>query len=159
MPVTVAIEPATSAHAREMAPALRAPDAAEVKASGGYDALAAIESSIASSRGRAWAVRFNGEMACCFGVVEAGELLDPVGVVWLLGTDALTRHPRAFVRTCREVLPYLQSGYRVLVNMVDDRYVAAHRWAAALGFEVHSPRPFGISGLPFRPIVRRSNHV
>ncbi len=156
----VTIVPATLEHAREMAPRLRAADAAEVLAAGGFDAYAAVAKSIEASGERAWAVRFDGELACCFGLVDVGQVLDPVGVIWLLGTDTLTRHPRAFVRTCREVLPFLQGEHRALVNMVDARYTAALRWLSALGFEVHPASPFGASGLPFHPVVRRSSvHV
>ncbi|MCR4296521.1 MAG: hypothetical protein NUW21_13380 [Elusimicrobia bacterium] len=151
----VEILPATLDHALDLAPRLRAEDAAEVLASSGRSPFEALAFAVAYSD-EASALLFDGEVACLYGVAAIREsfLGPPVAwSIWLLGSDALRRHRRTFVRLSREVVAILRARYAVLFNFVDARYVAALRWAEWLGFEVGEPRPYGVAGLPFRLIT------
>lgn len=153
--------PATREHARELAPRMRAADAAEVLASGGYTPIEALVGALDLSE-RAWTLELGGEVAALFGVVPLrGTVLGPVqaGVIWALTGTTVERHRKSFARVSRDVLPALLEEYPALVNYVDDRYAAALRWAAWLGFDVGPPEPFGLHGLPFRRIVIRRPHV
>jgi hypothetical protein len=150
----VTFEVATLEHARELARHMRAADAAEVFASGGYAPLEALEVAIAWStrqHGGAWAGRIDGELAALFGIGRR-TLLSRVGIPWLLTGPAVERYPVAFVRACRSVLATWAEDFDELEQFVDARYGEALRWAARLGFVVGPEEPFGPQHLPFRRI-------
>lgn len=150
--------PATEAHARELAPRMRAADVAENLASDGFTPLEACLASIAVST-EARAAYFDGALGALFGVAE-GPFLGLKAVPWLLTSDVVERHPRAFWQACKEVLAGWLERYLVLEQAIDARYVVALRWAARLGFEVEPPEPWGVAGLPFcRITLRRADHV
>lgn len=162
MATSVQLVPALRAHAEALAPLMRAEDAAEVLASGGYGPLEALLDALSMPGGEAWACLFDGEVAALFGTAplraRASALGGRTGVVWLLGGRALARNRKAFVRTSRQLLPLLfEPGggpvYSSLINYVDARYAGALRWAAALGATVHPPEPFGAARMPFHRIT------
>ncbi len=154
----VRLEPATEAHARELATRMRPADAAEVLASGGYAPLEAALDSLRESS-EAFTAFFDGELGALFGI-SPGPFLGFVAYPWLLTAATVERHPRAFLRACRQVLEDWSSRFYLLEQAVDARYAVALRWAAHVGFEVEAPRPFGIHGLPFcRITLRRDAHV
>lgn len=156
-PVTVLV-PATAEHVLELGARMRPADAAEVLASGGYAPVDAVADAVAHSA-EAWAGLIGGELAAVFGIVP-GSFLSFEAYPWLLTTATVERHPRAFLRTCREVVDDWLERYPVLVQAVDARYDAALRWARWLGFEVEPPAPFGVAGLPFcRITMRRGRDV
>ncbi len=149
---------ATEAHARELAPRMRAADAAEVLASGGLSPLDALLESLRASTW-AWAALFDGQLGALFGVAE-GPFLMFRAYPWALTSDVVERHQGAFLRACRVVLEAWTEQYPLLEQAVDARYGAALRWAAHLGFQVDPPAPFGVFGLPFcRITLRRDAHV
>jgi hypothetical protein len=149
----VTIVPATRAHAEQLAPLMRPADAAEVKASGGYEPLDALLDAMSWSA-EAYAGFIDGELACLFGVVP-GTFLTGEAVPWLLTSGVVQRNPRAFLRASRGVIAGWLEQYPVLVQQVDARYDAALRWAARVGFEVEPPAPFGVGGEPFCRISMR----
>jgi hypothetical protein len=149
----VEIVPATEAHAHELAPSLRPADAAEVKASGGFEPLDALLASLGVSE-VASTLLIDGKVAAIFGVAPAhfdveGEGVRDVGVVWLLGGTALFEAPLSFLRRCRPVVREFLERYPLLMNAIDARYEKALRWAKWLGFQVMEPVPFGFEGRPF----------
>lgn len=157
------LQPATEAHARALAPLMRPEDAAEVKASGGYEPLAALLDAVSMSE-RPLALLFDGEVAAIWGVVPLpaptflGE--SRTAVVWLLTGAAVERHPLAFLKLCRPALRMLLDRYPTLINAIDERYTVAVRWAKWLGFDVWPALPFGVDGLPFHFItISRSPYV
>ena len=151
----------TTDFAAELAPLMREADAAEVKASGGYEPLEALENALDFSSPNCWGVTFNGEPAAMFGVGDAdGHPPKTVGIPWLLTGAAVERHPKTFYATCREQLQFLVSLYPMLKQYIDARHERALRWIGRLGFQVFPPIPFGKDGLPFHPVVLwRDGHV
>ncbi len=153
---------ATVHHAWKMAPHMRQADVLECRASGGYEPLEALDVSLRVSTA-AYALMVGGEVACLFGVapVPSDTILGAgdVGIVWLLGTTVIDRHPRAFLRLCRPVLRELFAYFPVLVNAIDARYISAIRWARWLGFEVQSAVDWGFEHRPFHFITARRGHV
>ena len=150
--------PATEAHARELAPSMRAADVAENLASDGFTPLEACLVSLAIST-EARAAYFGGELGALFGVAE-GPFLGFKAIPWLLTTGVVERHQRAFWRASRLVVASWLERYLVLEQAIDARYGMALRWAARLGFEVEPPAPWGVAGLPFcRITLRRRDHV
>jgi hypothetical protein len=129
-----------------LAKTMRPEDMAEVLASGGFTPLRALVASRkASADTRVLLV--DGEVAAMWGVVPLP--MDGAGAVWLLTGTAVDRAPTAFLRKCREELGRIRATWALLVNFIDARHAKALRWARWLGFEVGSPEPFGVAGLPF----------
>lgn len=147
---TVRIVPATVELARAMAPRMRGADAREVAASGGYAPLAALLDALEASE-LAAAALFDGEVACMWGVqpIRVSVVEGRIGAAWLLTTDLVERHPRAFWRACKPQVRRLFEFYDVLLNAIDARHEQAVRWASRLGFPLEAAAPLGVEGRPF----------
>lgn len=162
MAAKVELVPATEAHARELAQRMRKEDREEILASGGFTPLGALLDALRHSE-LAGTALYAGEVAAMYGCVPTptGTLLGGrVGVAWLLTGEAVNRHPRVFLRQCRQAISEMLEHYDIIVNAIDARYTKALRWAKWLGFEVCAPEPFGLGGMPFqRIIIRRAAHV
>lgn len=125
-----------------MAPLLRAPDRMEAERMGG-----AVEPQIRDGIERSrLAVLFLADDAplCLMGIVEPYVLRPDVGSPWLLGTPALDRHKKAFLRDTRRWLDEIREPYSLLFNYVDAEYTGAIRWLRWLGFAVHAPVRIGV---------------
>ena len=146
---------ATRQDAAEMAPHVRVEDAAEVWGADGQTPYEALEWGILASGPEAWTVRFDGKIAAMWGVAPV-SLISGMAVPWLLTTSEVDRHPRTFIRCCREALYDLRSRYATLMNRVDARYTKALRWAARMGFEVTGPECQ--RGFTFYTITRKGVH-
>jgi hypothetical protein len=143
----VEIRPATVEDA--LALVLRQADREEVEALTGRDAREAlVESDVRSAA--AWAGLANGELVCRFGVVPV-SLVGVTGIPWLLGSDAVTRYGRPFLRRNRAYLREMLREFPVLRNVVDARNTVSIRWLEWLGFTLGTPQPMGVCGLPFIP--------
>ena len=151
------IVPASAVHIESMLPFVRQADIEEVKASSGKDMRTALLDALRYSD-HAWAGIIDGEVACIFGVGSLSILSD-VGVPWLIGTDAINRHSRAFLRRNLWVVALMRERYPVLRNWVDARNTAAIRWLKWLGFTLGDPAPWGAAQLPFHPFEMRGNYV
>ena len=143
---------ATRQDAAEMAPRMRPEDAAEVLAADGHTPYEALEWALFASGPEAWTFRLNGKIAAMWGAVPV-SLLSGMAVPWLLTTDEIDKHPKTFIRCCREALIYLSRRYPTLINRVDVRYEKALRWARRMGFEVLSPECQ--HGYTFCTIIRK----
>lgn len=160
MAAEVVLERGTLAHARELAPLLRAADVAEVWASNRCTGLQALEQSVAMSDVSV-AMRINGEVASMFGVraISPSALgLSPLGVVWFLTGRAWDARPLPLVRAAKRLMPELQevSGCIELRNWLDSRYAGALRLAQALGFVGLDTAPMGPDAVPFHLMTRRA---
>lgn len=138
--------PATEAHARELAPRVRAADAAEIWASNHARPLDALLASLVSRDTLAGLA--DGRVMCMFGAKRT-TVLSTTASPWLLGANELPEHARAFLRMNREYIRHLQDEYDTLVNFVDARNVVALRWIQWLGFKIEPPVPYGPEMLPF----------
>lgn len=153
----VEIARATPAHATHVAAHMRMADRDEVWASGRLTPGEAVARSIAATE-LPLAGLVDGVPACVFGIARRALLSDE-GTPWLLGTDAIARHGRRFLRENRRVLPALAAPFALLVNHVDARNAISIRWLGWLGFEIEPAAPFGIHGLPFHRFSMRVDHV
>lgn len=73
-----------------------------------------------------------------------------IGIPWLISTDAIEQHPRAFLKICKPLVAQMMERHQSLINYVDARNVAAIRWLEWLGFSMGSPTPYGPNQLLFR---------
>ncbi len=150
--MTYTLLPATEADALELAPLLRAPDRAEVIALGVEPAAALVES---VSRAReAWTARTEDGRIICMAGVNPASLIGQIGIPWLLGSELVSAHRRAFMVETRRQVARWQAMFPILRNVVDARYAEAIRWLRWLGFEVGEPVPIA-HGL-FRPFHREA---
>lgn len=123
----VVFEPATAAHAVALAPNLRPECLRDVLALGYPDALDGLLAGFASEM--SFAALLDGEVLAMFGASESGE-------VWVLTSNAVLKHPRAFLRCCRPGLALLWERCGHLTNYVDARFEDCIRWLEWLGCEL-----------------------
>lgn len=126
---------------------VRESDRREIQAVVGLSPMQALSASLNDSE-RAWTGYLNGEPCCMFGVGPAEG--DPkIGVVWMIGTDAIDRHPLAFLKGSRVAFREMLTMFPTLINAVDARHAKALRWLRWLGAEIGEAQPYGVEGLPF----------
>lgn len=151
------IIPATAEHAAEIAPRMRFDDIREVQAASGRSPLSALLYSIERSD-FAYTVEFEGTPETMFGCGTA-DVMSRIGAPWLLGSNAIERHYRHFLRGSRFWIGRMKGEYALLRNTVDDRNVVSKRWLEWLGFEVGEAVPRGYERIPFRTFEMKGNHV
>lgn len=132
MDADIRIVPARGKHCRSIGRRLRASDRLEVRRSGRLGPVAALRQSMANSD--AFTVLIDGRPEIMFGIGDL-DVLAGVGGVWLLGTEAIGRNWRWFLRATAEGLPGLFTRHTVLRNVVDRDNAASLRWLAWLGAE------------------------
>lgn len=143
---------AEESHAPALASGMRAHDAAEVRASGGYGPLEAVLASLRISD-RAWTLLVGGEVSAIWGTCPTPRA--DTAIVWLLTGKKIKSIPWTFCRLAGRVISGLLRRHAVLVNAIDCRYEAAIRWARRLGGEIHAPVPFGVERRLFHPVFFR----
>lgn len=95
---------------------------------------------------------------CIFGV-KPPSLLGVAASPWMLGTDGVNFHSRAFLRYSRRFIKMLSEEFPVMENYVDARNTASIRWLQWTGFSVYYPEPFGRDKLPFHRFDMRARNV
>ncbi len=149
MPITMLS--ATEEDACELAPLLRARDHDEVLALG-FDPVDGLLQSVAGAR-EAWTYRADSRIICMAGVAPF-SLIGTTGVPWLLGSDLVPAHRRAFMVETRRMIGRWLTLFPTLRNVVDARYDAAIRWLAWLGFEIGPP--FALARGMFRRVHKEA---
>ena len=144
MPV-IEIVPARASHLRQISAVMRQSDRDEIEAASGRSPLSALSFSFRRSR-HAWVVLIDGTPEMIFGVGDL-NVLAGVGAPWLLGSDAIWRNRREFMRGSRQVMAQIFDRYSTLRNVVDCRNSASIRWLGWLGFRFS--QPFDLNGHPF----------
>ncbi|MGJ5032266.1 phage protein Gp13 family protein [Bradyrhizobium sp. HKCCYLS2038] len=134
---------------------MRQADRDEVMAASGKSPAAAVAFSLRRSAA-AWTALIDGRPEVMFGVADL-NILAGIGAPWLLGTDAVERHNRQFLRRSVRWRDQLLQRYSVLRNFVDDRNTTSVRWLRWLGFRFSEPVMF--NGQAFRAFELRSEDV
>ena len=148
------VVPATEAHARELAANMREEDAAECWAAAHHAPLQALLASLKASR-CPWAGMADGRVLCMFGVAEAALVCD-IAAPWLLSSRDVPKHGRTFARVSRAWAEHIAREYRLLVNYVDARHIAAVTWIRWLGLNLDPAQPYGPDGVPFHRFWREA---
>lgn len=134
-----------------LAPILRQSDRDEINAGSGRHPTAVLAHGMMIST-LTWSAFIDGRIVAMFGVAP-GSMIDGIGVPWLLGTDEIDQHPRAFVRTARAYIRRMRELYPTLRNIVHADNTKAVRWLRRAGFDVMPPVAHG-RGL-FHPFEMR----
>jgi hypothetical protein len=140
-------------HAR-ITPYLRSADTREIVEGSGISPALAVAFSIAHSS-PGYAALLDGEPVVVFSASPAGE--PGMGVVWLLATQEIERHPIRFYRESKRMFRNVAEKYETLINWVDQRNTLSLRWLKWLGFEIEEPEPWGVLGLPFYRVCYRND--
>lgn len=142
---------ATAEHAAALASTMRQEDRTEVWAAAGHTPAQALQNALAASA-EAWTGLADGKVLCMFGVAKL-SILGDMASPWMLSSEELPRHARAFLRVSRVVVARWRERYPHLVNFTDSRYKTAVRWLSWLGFTIHPAEPFGPDRVPFHRIT------
>lgn len=133
----------------EMAPHMRPADRAEITAQGVSDPVRALTMSVRSSL-VSWTAVVDEGIACMFGVaprsIASGE-----GIPWMLGTNLVRKHARAFLKAAPLFVNEMHRYFPVLANVVDSRNKEAVRWLRFAGFTLRDKIPYGPEGILFHP--------
>ena len=148
MTVRLEIVAASMDHVAPIACRMREADRLEVLASSGASPHQALMFSLGKSS-VAWTAIVDDQPEVMFGVGDL-NVLTATGAPWLLGTDAVERHFRLFLRQSVGWRGKLLDRYSVLRNFVDDRNEVSKRWLTWLGFTLFDPMPIGANGEMFR---------
>lgn len=144
-------------HVAPMLPIIRQADIDELWAANRVSPDYALRRGIACST-LSWTGTVDGRPVCIFGVAPA-SLLGSVGVPWMIGTQEIDSHAKAFLRRNKAYVEHMAELYNYLVNFVDARNTRAIGWLKWLGFTVHEAKAHGPDGLPFHLFDMRANHV
>jgi hypothetical protein len=145
---TIEIGAARPADIEALAPNLRPPDVAEIRAASGLAPEAGLKRSFAFST-HVWAARHEGNGVVAVWGVGPLSLTAGKGCPWLLASPAFDRLGRQIVGLSRPLLGHMRAAYPQLENHVDARNRRAVRWLGWLGFVVEPPAPWGVEGRPF----------
>lgn len=148
MPADVEIVPASIDHIAPIAERMRSADRDEVMAASGRTPHEALEISLRKSS-LAWTGLIDGSPEVMFGVGDL-NILTSTAAPWLLGTDAVEKHYRVFLRQSVDWRDQLLRRYAVLMNVVDDRNEVSKRWLRWMGFKLSDPAALGVNGEMFR---------
>ena len=129
-------------HAK-IAPYLRREDKDEIKALSGLSPEIGVAYSIASSQ-KGYAAYYDGTLTAIFGISN--------GLIWLVGTDAITKHPITFFRTSRKIFHELTKGHNYLHNYVDARNKLHLRWLEWIGFTIEEAQILGVENRLFHKV-------
>ena len=114
---------------------LRDADMKELKAAGYSTALSALRQGlIISDQCYTGLDPSSGFPAVLFGVVNTEKELC-YNTVWLLGTDAVTRHGKLFARRSKRWMKHIVDTYGTVGNYVDTRNTFYIRWFEWCGFK------------------------
>jgi hypothetical protein len=141
-----------------LATRLRQADLDEVKAASGLDPCEALLEGLFHSQQCHTVVDGDTPLAV-FGVCPA-PLNDSVGIVWLLGSDALKMHSIEFLRKSKGWVDELHKAFPVLYNNIDARNTVHIKWLQWLGFNFINEIPeYGVERRPFYHFVRIDSNV
>ncbi len=80
-----------------------------------------------------------------------------IGIPWLIGTNAIQKNTREFMRLSHEFVEMWQQDYDLLFNYCDKRSETSIRWLTKLGFEFTGEEIHKILDLPLLKFQREKS--
>jgi hypothetical protein len=153
----VKVRPATMADVIDLTPKLRAADRREIMSLGSTPDSALLESFLSSTQRYAF-TDDSGTILGMFGVGPNADMSlalgQPVGCVWMLGSDGIKGVRHAFLKQCLGWVDILHRDHPILWNWVDARNNLHLKWLEWLGFRIIGTAPRGTSGELFHQFIR-----
>lgn len=145
--VAYSVVPVEPKHMVELASTMAAEDRLETGVDG-ETPLEAISKSVMVSRDTK-VLLADDKVVCMYGVGTV-SLIGGIGVPWLLASNLVKTHARAFIRYSLKWRDEMRQDYRFLTNYVDARHTRAMRWLEWLGAVMDpTPFPMGPNKVPF----------
>jgi hypothetical protein len=126
---------------RIISESLRDQDEVEVYLLTGKPNLEALVASVEASR-YTKVLYLGGNPAAIFGL---GHLSDEVGVPWMVGTQEMVKHSRAWLKLAPAMRDFFHQHYPTLTNVVHEKNTRSIRWLSKLGFS------FNMAPIPSLP--------
>ena len=146
----VTIRRATLEDAKKLARKLRAADVREIYRGSGRPPLVSLMTGVRETESYT-AIDESGNPVMMFGISRE----DGLGIVWALGTDYVTQHPKTLQRLTVKVLENFSKGVDRLGGLIDPDNTTHVRWLQANGFTVEEPSvPVGPRSILFCPFYR-----
>lgn len=95
----------------------------------------------------AFVLEHNDKAFAMFGLVEEDE---NTAVIWMLGTDEVTKLPVSFIKAANHVISRFLTIYERLHNYVDVENVKAIEWLKRCGATFDAPAPYGVHSCLFQ---------
>jgi hypothetical protein len=148
------VRPASADDVEWLAPRLREADLQEIAAGTGEPALSVLTRGLTTSR-PCLVGCVNDDPIVIFGVAPNS---DNSGSIWMLATDAIVTHRRAYLSMCSSWLNTLNGLYPTLLCLADARNTVHHRLIKWAGFRYHGKiESHGVAQLPFLLFTRQLN--
>jgi len=144
----VLVRTSTNEDVEYLAGRLRKSDVQEIYASDHLESFRALHLSLTGSV-VCLSIVYSGEPVGMFGI-NAENLFATKGVIWLLGSDGLTKHGLRFVRHSRRFIEMFLEYYPVLENYVHDLNKESIAWLKMCGAKIEEPKPYGLEQENFR---------
>jgi hypothetical protein len=136
------IVPALPEHIPAIAEDMREADRREVWASHRHTPERALRYSLESAE-LAWTCFVEGVPAFMWGVSRLGSLISFTGSPWLLGTPAIAKVAREFLRQCPDYVERMQELFPRLENYIHVENRLSIRWLKWCGFTLETePKRF-----------------
>jgi len=143
--------PVTAEDVASILPIVRQADIDEITEALGIPMADALHDAITGSL-NAKKIVVDGLVVAVFGDAPY-SILGSVGVPWLISTNHVEKHARAFLKVCKPEVQGMLTRHKHLVNYVDARNTAAIRWLKWLGFTFEPAIPYGARRFPFHPFT------
>lgn len=139
----------------EVAAKMREIDRIELELAGGLAPLEALSESFERSE-YCRCIDVGGEAVALFGVRKP-FILGNSGLIWLLGTDGITKIKKSFVENS---MKYINEGFEYvdsLENYVWIENKLSIRWLKWCGFKFDEPQPYGLKRALFLHFYKEKN--
>ena len=136
---------------------MREADKREIWSSGRFKPIEALLDGFNLSKGNCYTLFLNMDIVGIFGV---SKVQDNIGVVWLMGSDNLTKYKKGFYKVSKEYLKLFLKEFKTVFNYVDERNTTTSKWLQKLGFKLIEREPeFGEDGIPFNLFLKERSYV
>ncbi len=136
-------------HVRDLLSDLREADRLELEALRGWTAEEELREAVRITPHARTCIA-EGQVIAIFGDSRHDEF---IGIPWMVSSNAITRHARAFLACCYAVIQDMRTRHCYLVNFADTRNNIAIRWLKWCGFEFFNAIPYGRDGELFHPFM------
>ena len=149
---------ATEDDARYLSTKLRATDINELLLSNNTKPLTALLNAFEGKNNRVYSIVFQDKVIGMFGICDC-FYLPKYGVVWLLGSDEISKVGRQFLKECKLWVNKMHKDYNIIYNWVHPDNWKSLKWLQYCGFEIKLKQEYGINGEIFYLMMREKKDV